>query len=156
MPYLIDGHNLIPHVGLGLDQPDDESQLVKLLQEFCRLSRKQVEVFFDGAQPGQPSTRKFGKVTARFVRVPMQADDAIAARLKQLGGEARNWVLVSSDHRVQSEARSSGAQVLSSAQFSRLLREQIEAAKARSEHQAEPMSEQEIQDWLDVFGRKNR
>ena len=37
MPYLIDGHNLIPKVrGLSLQSMDDEMELVELLQEFCR------------------------------------------------------------------------------------------------------------------------
>ena len=38
MPYLIDGHNLIPKVaGLSLKAVDDEMQLIELLQEFCRI-----------------------------------------------------------------------------------------------------------------------
>ena len=43
MPYLIDGHNLIPKLGLRLDSLDDEEQLIPRLQEFCRLRRAQVE-----------------------------------------------------------------------------------------------------------------
>ncbi len=34
MPYLIDGHNLIPKVGLRLDSMDDEMDLLAHLQEF--------------------------------------------------------------------------------------------------------------------------
>ena len=49
MAYMIDGHNLIPKLGLRLDSLDDEEQLLALLQEFCRLRRAQVEVYFDGA-----------------------------------------------------------------------------------------------------------
>ncbi len=60
MPYLIDGHNLIPKLGLRLDLLDDELELLVRLQEFCRLRRAQVEVYFDGAPPGQVSTRKAG------------------------------------------------------------------------------------------------
>ena len=41
MPYLIDGHNLIPKLGLRLDLPDDEMQLIGILQEFCRLQTAQ-------------------------------------------------------------------------------------------------------------------
>jgi hypothetical protein len=53
MPYLIDGHNLIPKLGLRLDSMDDEQELVVILQEYARLERKkQVEVYFDGeSQP---------------------------------------------------------------------------------------------------------
>ena len=67
MPYLIDGHNLIPKVpGLSLKAIDDEMQLVEKLQEFCRRRGKQVEVFFDKAPPGGRRVRVFGPVTARF------------------------------------------------------------------------------------------
>ena len=40
MPYLIDGHNLIPKLGLRLDSVDDEMELVAILQEFCRLLKE--------------------------------------------------------------------------------------------------------------------
>lgn len=40
MPYLIDGHNLIPKLGLRLDSMDDEMELVAILQEYARLERK--------------------------------------------------------------------------------------------------------------------
>ena len=54
MPYIIDGHNLIPRIpDLSLQDIDDEMQLVEMLQDFCRISRKKVEVYFDNAPPGQ-------------------------------------------------------------------------------------------------------
>ncbi|MBP1702274.1 MAG: hypothetical protein H6Q38_1381, partial [Chloroflexi bacterium] len=41
MPYIVDGHNLIPKIpGLSLRAIDDEMQLIELLQEFCRVQRK--------------------------------------------------------------------------------------------------------------------
>ena len=86
MPYIIDGHNLIPKIpGLSLQDLDDEIQLVKMLQEFCRINRKQVEVFFDNAPPGQPVARNYGSVVARFVREGGTADRAIHNKLKRLG-----------------------------------------------------------------------
>src|SRR4026207_107874 len=97
MPYLIDGHNLIPKLGLRLDSMDDEMELIPFLQEFCRRERKQVDVYFDGAPPAQAGTRKLGAVTAHFVRLGTTADDAIRTRLKTLGKSAKNWVVVSSD-----------------------------------------------------------
>ena len=122
MPYLIDGHNLIPKVpGLQLGSADDEMQLVELLQEFCRLSRKQVEVYFDQAAPGQSGKRALGTVTAYFVAAGRTADQAINQRLEKLGRSARNWVVVSSNRSVQISARHAGAQVLASEAFARLL-----------------------------------
>jgi uncharacterized protein len=102
MPYLIDGHNLIPKVpGLNLSDIDDEMELVELLQVFCRRKRKTAEVYFDQAPPGFSGRRRFGQVTAYFVPQGHSADDAIRQRLKHLGKAARNWAVVSSDHQVQ-------------------------------------------------------
>ncbi len=85
MPYLIDGHNLIPKLGLRLDSPDDEMELIGVLQEFCRLERHNAEVYFDGAPVGQAGTQKFGIVTAHFVRLGTTADAAIKVRLEKMG-----------------------------------------------------------------------
>ena len=154
MPYLIDGHNLIPQVGLRLSDPDDEMELVNLLGEFCRLSRKRAEVYFDGAGPGQIPIRKQGAVTAHFVRSPVPADDAIAARLRQLGGDARNWTLVSSDQRVQAEARAAHAEVLPSALFARQIMEKLKFGKTKSAHDGESMTAAELREWLEIFNKK--
>jgi predicted RNA-binding protein with PIN domain len=105
MPFLIDGHNLIPRVGLRLDSLDDELELIRLLQEYSRLSRGQVEVYFDNAPAGQPAKQKHGMVTAHFVRRPDIADEAIRQRIAKLGASAKNWTVISSDRRVQAEAR---------------------------------------------------
>src|SRR4030067_2531765 len=115
MPYLVDGHNLIPKLpGLDLGVVDDEIQLVELLQEFCRRRRKQVEVYFDNAPPGQPRARTYGTVLARFARAGQSADELIHARLQRLGRSARNWTGVSSDHPVQAAARAARGQTISS------------------------------------------
>jgi uncharacterized protein len=106
MPYIIDGHNLIPKLpGLELSDIDDESRLIELLQEFCRRQRKRVEVYFDNAPPVERRAQSFGAVTARFVRQGTTADAAIRARLARLGRSARNWTVVSSDQEVQAAAR---------------------------------------------------
>ena len=153
MPYLIDGHNLIPKVaGLSLKAIDDEMQLIELLQEYCRIRGKQAEVFFDNSPPGQPGSGSFGPVTARFVREGRTADDAIAARLKRLGRSARNWTVVSSDRAVQAAAREAQAQVLSSEAFSGQLKEILQESDTDMNERTQPsLSPDEIDDWLDLF-----
>jgi uncharacterized protein len=154
MPYLIDGHNLIPKIGLRLDSMDDEMELVAILQEFCRLERRQAEVYFDGAPPPQAGTRKLGAVTAHFVPLGTTADDAICRRLKRMGRSAKNWTVVSSDRQVQTEARASGADLISSDEFARQLKKARETApKATGDRK---LSNQEVEDWLSLFkeGRK--
>ena len=153
MPYLIDGHNLIPKVpGLQLGSADDEMQLVELLQEFCRLSRKQVEVYFDQAAPGQSGKRALGTVSVYFVAAGRTADQAINQRLEKLGRSARNWVVVSSDRSVQISARHAGAQVLASEAFARLLGETLSQAGSKaSDKTGSDLSPEEVEEWLALF-----
>ncbi len=90
MPYLIDGHNLIPKIpGLSLQALDDENHLIQLLQVFCRMQRKQVEVYFDNAPAGLATVQRFGQVTAHFVRRGSTADAAIRQRLAAPGKVGR-------------------------------------------------------------------
>ena len=153
MPYLIDGHNLIPKLGLRLDSVDDELELIDILQEFCRREHRQVEVFFDGAPAGQAGTRKLSAVTAHFVRLGSTADDAIRKRLRSLGKAARNWTVVSSDRQVQAETRAVSAEVLSSESFAAQLRQAREAAP-KPAHERK-LSAQEVDDWLKLFEERN-
>lgn len=151
MPYLIDGHNLIPKMGLRLNDPDDEQALITRLQTFCLHTRKQIDVYFDGAPPGQAGTRKFGSVTAHFVRQGTTADTAIRQRLRALGKAAKNWVLVTSDRQVQAEGRAAHAQVISSEDFARQVNGTIHTGQAGSQSSGE-MSADELDEWLRLFG----
>ncbi|MGE5072301.1 MAG: NYN domain-containing protein [Anaerolineae bacterium] len=149
MPYLIDGHNLIPKLGLRLDSPDDEMELVAVIQEFARLARRDVQLYFDGAPPGQPPTRRFGRVTAHFVRTGTTADDAIKRHIHRLGGAARNWTVVSSDHAIQVEARAAHTAVVSSADFARQLRRLQSSAERPAGDKA--LTSEEIAEWMKEF-----
>lgn len=152
MSYLIDGHNLIPKLGLRLDSIDDEMELVTILQEFCRLQRRTAEVYFDGAPAGQSGTQKFGMVTAHFVRLGATADNAIKARLIKLGREARNWIVVSSDHEVQNSAKGAHANFTSSDSFAGQLKHTRQSApKAVIERN---LSTEEVDEWIKFFGKK--
>jgi len=155
MPYLVDGHNLIPKVGLHLNSPDDEMELVAILKEFARFKRQQVEVYFDGAPIGQAGTRKLGTVRAHFVPLGQTADSAIRSRLKKMEKEAKNWIIVSSDHEVQSAARVVRAQVVTSDEFVKMLRAATNSApKAKTENKK--LSAQEVDEWLKLFREKER
>lgn len=165
MAYIVDGHNLIPKIpGLSLRALDDEMQLIELLQEFCRMRRKKVELFFDNAPPGQAQARSYGWVTARFIRQGSIADLAIRRRLEALGPAARNWTVVSSDQAVQASARRSGAAVLSSAEFARQVQQVLlEAGSGQADRTAGAKSTdaalkpEEVEAWLQLFqGRPDR
>ena len=152
MPIVVDGHNLIPKLGLRLDSMDDEMELIAILQEFCRLERVpagQLEVYFDGAP--QAGTRKLGPVTAHFVRLGTTADDAIRKGLKKLAKAAKNWTVVSSDRQVQAEARAVHAEIVSSDSFARRLKQARASAPKPEEDRT--LSSDEIDEWLKLFKR---
>jgi predicted RNA-binding protein with PIN domain len=151
MPYLVDGHNLIPRLGLRLDSVDDEMELVAILQEFARLKRREVEVYFDGAPAGHAGTRKLGAVTAHFIRLGQSADSAMRARLKNMGRSAKNWSVVSSDREIQGTAHASGSEVLTSDEFAGLLREARASAPKGNEDKI--LSKNEVEEWMKLFGR---
>ena len=150
MPYVVDGHNLIPKLGLRLDSPDDEMELVAILQEFARLKRQQVEVYFDGAPIGHAGTRNLGTVRAHFVKLGQTADDAIRARLNKMGKSAKNWIVVSSDREVQSAARVNQAKYISSEEFVRIVRE-AHNSPSKGNTTEKKISTQEVEDWLKLF-----
>ncbi len=151
MPTLIDGHNLIPCLGLRLDDPEDEQVLARRLGEYCRIARKTgLEIYFDNAQPGSPASQSFGMVKAHFVRPPRIADEAIRQRLKKLGKAARNWTVVSSDRQVQAEARALGAAIIPSEQYALMVIETLRVGLPESSSEA-GVSKSEVDYWLDQF-----
>jgi predicted RNA-binding protein with PIN domain len=150
--YLIDGHNLIPKLpGLDLRQMDDEDGLLAWLQVFCRVRRQTVEVYFDQAPAGLARQQRVGMVRVHWVRAGRTADDALTARLQQLGRSARNWQVVSSDRRVQAEARACGAGVVSSEAFAQLLIEARRQDAERARLTGAPDCD-EVEEWLRAFG----
>jgi len=154
MPYLIDGHNLIPKIpGINLGDIDDEIQLITTLQDFCRRHGKNVEVYFDNAPTGQARTRKYGRVTAHFIRQGRTADSAIRARLKKLGLSARNWIVVTSDREIIAASREAHARVIDSDEFARLSLSSDNPDKISPESDPElSLSPDAVESWLQFFG----
>ena len=152
MPYLIDGHNLIPHVrGLSLEQMDDEQALIARLEAFFQRERRQAVVYFDRAHPESGDYRS-AFLQAHFVRPPAIADTAILQHLRKLGGEARNWTVVSSDGSVRNGAKKAGARAMSSAAFAKLLEN---SPASRPAGPGQPKESDDITGWLEIFGRKS-
>ncbi len=153
MPYLIDGHNLIPNLpGFSLKYIDDELKLIHLLQEFCRLKHKQVEIYFDNAPNGFTKTQKFGSVIAHFVPKGQTADTAIQMRLKALGNAAKNWTVISSDHWVQNRAHELHARIMDSKTFANQMITLFTTAEILIETSSHKSMENDIDDWLKIFG----
>ena len=155
MPYLIDGHNLVPHIpGINLSDLDDEIALIQILQRFANKRRATIEVYFDQAQITQARTQKHGLVKAFFVRQTSTADNAIRARLSQLGNGAKNWTVVSSDREILVEARSYQSRVLTAPEFAGMLGEQLFGIQQEGDKNDTPdQSNLEVDYWLDQFSQ---
>ena len=152
MPYIIDGHNLIPNIqGIHVDDLEDETQLTEILQDFCRNNRKDVTVYFDRAATGHANAKSFGRLTAKFVRADITADDGIMRHLKRLGNEASNWTVVCADHEIQNAAKRSQARVLSSQDFANQLNN---PPLEKASEETPKLSKTEVDDWLTLFNEE--
>jgi uncharacterized protein len=154
VPFIIDGHNLIPKIaGIDLSDADDEMQLVEMLQDFCRITRKKVEVYFDNAPPGHPRAHQFGNVAVYFIRAGSPADQAIKYKISQLKRTAANWTVVSSDLDIQSYARRAKAKISSSEQFAAHLMQILSQADAgQQDNDQQDLPADDLQEWLKLFG----
>jgi len=154
MIYLVDGHNLIPKVpGLSLTADDDEMQLVEVLQNFARVRRKKVEVYFDRAAIGKQGVRKFGTISAHFVHQGGSADQAIRQRLEKSARQNQNYCVVSSDLAVREYARIYHAHYQSAETFAAEIIAAAREESTRSPEQHIPMTEEETREWLRLFNQ---
>ena len=159
MPYLIDGHNLIPHVpGIELDDLEDERALIQRLLPFASSRGSRVEVFFDRALPGTAREQQHGRVRVCFASRGTSADDLIRKRLGALGKGAKNWTVVSSDREVIREAQGSRARVLSAREFAVQLAGEGGQAADQGTGPGAPekaddvnLSQDEVAYWMDQF-----
>lgn len=149
---IIDGHNLIPKMpGLNLKDMDDEVQLIEIIQEYCRLARRQAELFFDGSPEPKAAQRKSGLVHVHFVRVGSSADDAIVQYVKNHSGDRLNLTVVSSDHRVRNGALSHGVEVISAEVFSRQVVTVLSERAVAQKTGEKKLSDDEVQEWMQFF-----
>jgi predicted RNA-binding protein with PIN domain len=148
MPLLIDGHNLIGvFPGLHLSDPDDEHQLLRILERYGCTARRTAVVFFDRGRPDRgPLVRAGDSVQAHFVPPPWKADDAILDFLRGRK-DARHFTVVSSDSEIRRRALRLGAKVMESAQFARQVR-----ARLRRKTDEKPSEDPEdFELWMDLF-----
>ena len=155
MAIIIDGHNLIAQLpGISLSDPEDEEKLITLLQEYCRIRRKTIEVYFDRAQAGYSGKEKHGLVQAVFVPLGTTADEAIMTRLKKLGKRAKNVRVVSSDRQVQQAARALHATVVSSDEFVAEWQSLV-AEQPDLDPRNKPLTEDEVNAWENIFKKRD-
>jgi hypothetical protein len=154
---VIDGHNLIPKMpGIRLSDPDDEDKLIRLVGEYCRLSRARADLFFDGAPAGSGPRSRYGLVNVHHVKAGTTADDAIIRHLRQNGTNARNILVVSSDHRVKAEARALHAEVMNSEAFAQTMANTLNSPAVTESKRELPPSAEEVDEMLELMTRKNK
>ena len=153
MPYLIDGHNLVPHLpGLSLADPDDEAKLVQLIKRYCSRHSRTAVVFFDRGMPGGRSSLSGGGVEVYFASESSSADTLLRQRLHEQP-DAKNWTVVSSDGEVAGAARRRGARVMPSAEFAAEL---TAASASEEEKQERPLSHEEVAWWERLFQQRRK
>lgn len=151
----IDGHNLIPKIrGISLNMLDDEMALIRVLSEYARLSRKKLDVYFDNAPFDKAGTRKYGSITAHFIREGDTADEAIIRRVRNMKQRARNVKVVSSDQHIQHQVQACQATTMSSDAFAREIEKTLAASPSGGKPDPNHQSDGEIEQWLQIFNGK--
>lgn len=149
MPILIDGHNLIGRLlGLSLQDPDDEEQLVRLLVAYRARARKTITVVFDpGGAFALPGVRRYGGIEVVFAPHGSSADSVIIRRV-QRSPDPRGWLVVTSDHKLAETVTRLGARARSADSFAAEL---VSRPDAAPDWRETPLSPEEVESWLDLF-----
>ena len=100
MKWLIDGHNLIPKMGLSLRAETDEASLSARLNEYARLTGRTIEVYFDRGRNGAAHEETVGTIRVHFVSGRTSADAALIYRVSKMK-KSDSITVVTSDRSVQ-------------------------------------------------------
>lgn len=162
MPLIVDTYNVLHVVGIlppdlaGIEVPG----LVRLIRA-SRFRRQKTVLVCDGVKtPGSPSG-KFGPISIRYAGAHRQADDLIAAMVRQ-STDPRRLTVVSSDRRVMRQAARRRCKTLSSHDFLRRLAEDATLPRRpgrdrdRPEERSKtgaggPLSQEQIDRWASIF-----
>jgi len=153
MTTLIDGHNLIGKIpGLRLDDPDDEGKLLIRLRSYRARTGKRLVVYFDhGAAYQSPGRRSKGGISVRQAGTGQRADDLMIRDL-QRHRNPRELTVVTSDRAIQEVARHHQARVIDATTFAGELSHPPQKEETR---EMPPLPEDEIQEWLAIFGQSD-
>ncbi len=153
MPYLIDGHNLIAHLDdIDLTDPHDEAKLILKLRGFTARVQKQCIVIFDRGLPGGTSSLSTHSVKVVFAAAHQTNADRIIMERIQRTPDTANWTVVSSDEEIRIAAQSAGMNAMHCAAFATKVNPAPKQKPHRGIDAHVRVSEDEIDEWLDVFG----
>ena len=150
--YIIDGNNVIGgRVGWHRDKPGSRRLLLHDLARLARAKKLRLNVVFDGApDPQFPDGSSYRGVRIFYARVGSDADSRVV-EMVEAERNKKSLVVVTSDRKLTSRVRASGARVMRSGEFRRMLDEIAENATDQ-EADTPKIKDDEISEWLRYFG----
>jgi predicted RNA-binding protein with PIN domain len=150
--YVIDGNNVIGgRVGWHRDKPGSRRLLLHDLARLARVKKLRLNAVFDGApDPQFPDGSSYRGVRIFYARLGSDADSRIV-EMVEAERNKKSLVVVTSDRKLTSRVRASGARVIRSGEFRRMLDEIAENA---TDHEADTpkIKDDEMNEWLRYFG----
>jgi predicted RNA-binding protein with PIN domain len=150
--YVIDGNNVIGgRVGWHRDKPGSRRLLLHDLARLARVKKLRLNVVFDGApDPQFPDGSSYRGVRIFYARLGSDADSRIV-EMVEAERNKKSLVVVTSDRKLTSRVRASGARVMRSGEFRRMLDEIAENATDQ-EADTPKIKDDEMSEWLQYFG----
>jgi predicted RNA-binding protein with PIN domain len=150
--YVIDGNNVIGgRVGWHRDKPGSRRLLLHDLARLARVKKLRLNVVFDGApDPQFPDGSSYRGVRIFYARLGSDADSRIV-EMVEAERNKKSLVVVTSDRKLTSRVRASGARVMRSGEFRRMLDEIAENATDQ-EADTPKIKDDEMSEWLRYFG----
>ena len=150
--YIIDGNNVIGgRVGWHRDKPGSRRLLLHDLARLARAKKLRLNVVFDGApDPQFPDGSSYRGVRIFYARLGSNADSRIV-EMVEAERNKKSLVVVTSDRKLTSRVRASGARVMRSGEFRRMLDEIAENATDQ-EADMPKIKDDEMSEWLRYFG----
>jgi predicted RNA-binding protein with PIN domain len=150
--YVIDGNNVIGgRVGWHRDKPGSRRLLLHDLARLARGKKLRLNVVFDGApDPQFPDGSSYRGVRIFYARLGSDADSRVV-EMVEAERNKKSLVVVTSDRKLTSRVRASGARVMRSGEFRRMLDEIAENATDQ-EADMPKIKDDEMSEWLRYFG----
>jgi len=154
MHYLIDGHNLIGKLSdISLSDPDDEVRLIFRLRGWTAvLPKRRVTVYFDGGIPGGRNVKLSTPQVQVVFATAGKTADALLIRFINKVKNPPEFTLVTSDQAIIKTAVARKMKYLRSETFAEHLAETGAARMTPAEPEDPALSEDEVQEWLELFG----
>ncbi len=155
MSIIVDGYNYIGRSQeFRLHDPKARDQIIYLMGQYCGKAKKSLTLVFDGNYFVHHANRKrrYGRVTVIYTSPIYTADDAIKKMIKNQDRRRRkSMLIVTSDADILQYATSHGTPTAKSEEFEERVYRTL-SEKKKIDRVNIQISEQEVQEWLKIFG----